>query len=143
MEKEELARKMFILQGMMQSDAMKKVLEVSQGEMAMLGVLSNATEEMTPTALSKLLGLSTARVANTLNSLERKHYVERTHDTVDRRRVTVRVTEAGRALHEKTESEILSDTEELVEYLGMEDAEEYYRIQYRIYEFFRNKQEQQ
>ncbi len=139
MDSEELAKNMFILQGKMQNDAMRKVQELSQGEMAMLGYLTNGKEESSPTELSRVFDLSTARVANALNSLEKKGCVERIHSREDRRKVVVHATDKGKNKFLEMERQVKKDTIELVEYLGEEDATNYYRISERIYEFFDRK----
>ena len=60
--------------------------KLSQGEMAMLGFLTYEKSETNPKELSERFNLSTARVANTLNSLERKEYITRVHDSFDRKK---------------------------------------------------------
>ncbi len=135
MKKEELIKNIFILNGEIQRDGGRKIREVSQGEMATLGYLTHEEKESTPTEISKKFKLSTARVANTLNSLEKKGYVERIHETDDRRRVKVRATEAGKELFTKTEIEIIQVITGLVEYLG-EDAEKYYELNLKAHEYF-------
>ena len=96
MNNQEMAKQLFMLVGLMQREPIKKMQKVSQGEMAMLGFLTYEKSETNPKELSERFNLSTARVANTLNSLERKEYITRVHDSFDRRKVMVYITEKGK-----------------------------------------------
>ena len=89
MNNKEMAKQLFMLVGLMQREPIKKMQKLSQGEMAMLGFLTYEKSETNPKELSERFNLSTARVANTLNSLERKEYIKRVHDSFDRRKVMV------------------------------------------------------
>ena len=91
-----MAKQLFMLVGLMQREPIKKMQKISQGEMAMLGFLTYEKSETNPKELSERFNLSTARVANTLNSLERKEYIKRVHDSFDRRKVMVYITEKGK-----------------------------------------------
>lgn len=51
--------------------------------------------EATPGELAAAIGLSPAAMTKRLDGMERSGYVERSHDSEDRRRVTVRLTRAG------------------------------------------------
>ena len=89
---------------------------------------------LTPGDLAAALGLSSARVANILKSLERKGRVERLHDTVDRRRVLVRLTPAGQKEVRRRGEEMLAGTTCLLTALGPEDGRAAVRILGRIRE---------
>ncbi|WP_222854280.1 MarR family winged helix-turn-helix transcriptional regulator [Fodinicola acaciae] len=51
--------------------------------------------EATPGELAAAIGLSPAAMTKRLDGMERSGYVRRSHDSQDRRRVTVRLTQAG------------------------------------------------
>ena len=68
---ENLGRELQFIARVVRRGPSKKLQEISEGEMAMLGYLVYEEDETTPTELSSQLDLSTARVANTLNSLEK------------------------------------------------------------------------
>lgn len=104
----------------------------SGGEAGALGYLAARGEPITPTELSRELDLTTARVANILNSLERKDYVQRTHDSQDRRRVLVTVTEKGLRLAEDHRDRVLQQLATVLDWLGEEDAQECFRLLKRI-----------
>ena len=89
---------------------------------------------LTPGDLAAALGLSSARIANILKSLECKGRVERLHDTVDRRRVLVRLTPAGQKEVRRRGEEMLADATCLLTALGPEDGRAAVRILGRIRE---------
>ncbi len=132
MELEEMARELFRYASSFQRGPRRKMTEISQGEMAMLLHLIQIDAPTTPTALSNCFHLSTARVTNILNSLERKAYVERTRDGTDRRKVIVRVTEAGKDYAAERYQDAIDDLKGLLTALGEEDAREYLRLMKRI-----------
>ncbi|MCD7917550.1 MAG: MarR family transcriptional regulator [Clostridiales bacterium] len=132
MEFEEIARELFRCTTVFQRGPRRKMNEISQGEMAMLLQLIHTDAPATPTALSNCFHLSTARVTNILNSLERKAYVERTRDGTDRRKVIVRVTEAGKDYAAERYQEAIDDLKGLLTALGEEDAREYLRLMKKI-----------
>lgn len=62
-------------------------------------------DQLEPRELARLSGVSRAAVSGVLKTLERDGLVERTREQLDRRLVTVRVTEAGEALLRETYEE--------------------------------------
>ena len=117
-----MAKQLFMLVGLMQREPIKKMQKISQGEMAMLGFLMYEKSETNPKELSERFNLSTARVANTLNSLERKEYIKRVHDSLDRRKVMVYITEKGKKVFTETEKDALNEFSKLLSYLGENDS---------------------
>jgi DNA-binding MarR family transcriptional regulator len=75
----------------------------------------------TPGALAKQLGMSPAALTNRLDALERRGYIERSHDRDDRRKVFATLTRAGDDLWERGIGEILRVEEELVHHLPAAD----------------------
>ena len=124
-----MAKQLFMLVGLMQREPIKKMQKVSQGEMAMLGFLTYEKSETNPKELSERFNLSTARVANTLNSLERKEYITRVHDSFDRRKVMVYITE----------KEALNEFSKLLSYLGENDSLCLLKIIDKIQAFYSQK----
>lgn len=104
----------------------------SRGEMGILHELMCAQQGLTPTELAERSHLTSARVANVLRSLEEKGFIVREHSSVDRRRVTVRPTEAGRAHMERGRAEFESQASAFLAQLGEKDAQEALRILRRI-----------
>ena len=129
MNNKEMAKQLFMLVGLMQREPIKKMQKISQGEMAMLGFLTYEKSETNPKELSERFNLSTARVANTLNSLERKEYIKRVHDSFDRRKVMVYITE----------KEALNEFSKLLSYLGENDSLCLLKIIDKIQAFYSQK----
>lgn len=75
-------------------------LNASRGEMGVLGYLTAHDGAATPSKLLDALGVSSARVANTLKTLERKGYIIRETNPDDGRGIIARITPAGRAFGE-------------------------------------------
>jgi DNA-binding MarR family transcriptional regulator len=128
-EERELASKMLFAFGTMTRGPMRGLEGVTRGEMAMLGAIySSKADSVGPKELSDLLMISTARVANTLNSLEAKGYVERSLDPSDRRRVEVRITDEGRRFFVARHDEAVAGLCQLVRDMGLDEAREFARI---------------
>lgn len=128
MDRESMAKEVLRYMKIVEKGPAKEISAVSRGEMAMLDFLVTEQTVTTPTELSVRLALSTARVANTLNSLERKGYVERIHDVVDRRKVLVHATDTGKAFFLKEEKKALAHVKEIFEDLGEKDSMELVRL---------------
>ncbi|TQJ05953.1 DNA-binding MarR family transcriptional regulator [Kribbella jejuensis] len=71
----------------------------------------------TPGQLARQLGMSPAALTNRLDALERRGYVERTHDRDDRRKVVATLTPEGNELWERGIGDILRVEKELVHHL--------------------------
>lgn len=85
---------------------LKNVYEVIQegfsGIFVVLRILDNAEGEVSAGDISNLFGVSTARTAVMLNTLERKEYISKTKSNVDARKTIVAITDKGRlALSER------------------------------------------
>ena len=139
MDSQQMAREMMrdlctLVRGPVQS-----IQGFSGGEAGALGYLAARGEPITPTELSRELNLTTARVANILNSLERKDYVQRTHDSQDRRRVLVTATEKGLRLAEDHRDRVLQQLTTVLDWLGEEDAQDCFRLLKRILQLSRER----
>jgi len=75
----------------------------------------------TPGELAKELGMSAAALTNRLDALQRRGYVERSHDRDDRRKVVATLTPAGRKVWEQGIGEIQRVEEELIRELPSSD----------------------
>jgi len=71
----------------------------------------------TPGELARQLGMSAAALTNRLDALERRGFIERSHDRDDRRKVIATLTRAGNDLWERGIGEIVRVEEELVRHL--------------------------
>ena len=101
---------------------------VAGGEMGILMNLVRDDGEKTPGELSRIMHVSTGRVASALKSLEKKKYIERIQDQNDRRCVTVRLTASGRDYAGKKYMGTIRDVEGIIDCLGEDDAAEAVRI---------------
>ena len=111
------------------------VHDITRGEMAILAFLCLHKSAVNPTVLSKEAGLSTARIANTLNSLEKKNFIERSHDLTDRRKVVVNITDGGRAFAIARYEDVLVSIQKMLEIIGEEDTEHLLRISKKVSDY--------
>ena len=139
MDIDELADEYLALMGQVVTNApFNQAQEYSRGELAMLRMLEmheGGECPMTPSELSQELGLTTARIANLLKSLERKGLVQRDHDSEDRRRVFVTLTDAGRAFGHQKQQEMHTMALRLIGHMGEDDAREFIRLLGRMVTF--------
>jgi DNA-binding MarR family transcriptional regulator len=80
-------------------------------------------DPMTLNDLARHMGVTPATMSLAIDRLERKGFVARTRDTVDRRRVQLRLTSAGLRVREATTVLDLARVEALVARLGGEERE--------------------
>ncbi len=104
------------------------------GEAFVLFLISRCGGSAIPSDISAHTGVSTARVAATLKSLERKGLIMREIDSEDRRKVQIKITEAGEAEVRMNYNKLLNNTVEMLSFLGEKDASEFIRIKKRIAE---------
>lgn len=130
-----LAREyMEILHRMRKRKSDKQINESLRGEQFVLSYVSHHSGSVIPSEISSEMGISTARIAATLGTLESKGLITRRIDESDRRRILVELTEQGRAkelAHTKTVMGVLV---RMLEHLGESDATEFLRILKRIAE---------
>lgn len=112
----------------------KKIDENMQGEpFAALYVLRQGGS-VSPSEISTVMNISSARVAAVLNSLEHKELITRKIDSSDRRKILINLTEKGRALAEERYQKAVNSTARLLKMLGEDDAKELVRITKRLAE---------
>lgn len=124
-----LAREyMEVLFQMRNRKASKKISDSMHGEHMMLSYLSHHGGSGIPSEISSELGISTARIAATLNSLESKGLLTRRIDELDRRRILVELTAHGREKESNHTKRIMGVMVHMLEDLGEHDAVEFLRI---------------
>ncbi|AZS15560.1 MarR family transcriptional regulator [Paenibacillus lutimineralis] len=106
----------------------KRITESMQGELFVLQSVYQHEGEIVPSEISKIMGISSARIAATLNSLEKKGLITRQIDLNDRRRIIIGLTQAGKDMAEKHHEFLMEDTATLLSLLGEDDAVEFVRI---------------
>lgn len=108
--------------------------QLTRGEMGILMYLHHQQDGVLSGELSRVLNLSTGRVATALKSLERKGYIVRQPDPSDKRRVAVFIQEKGTAFILEKQERMLRRLEQRLRRLGEADAKEFVRLVKRIIE---------
>lgn len=103
-----------------------------KGEAFLLLYLLQKNEKCSPGELSRVMKISSARVAAALNNLERKEMIVRLTDDRDKRKVFVELTEEGKKQAKKCRQIPQGMVERLMEQLGEEDSRQMLRILRRI-----------
>ena len=106
----------------------------SCGEQRLLGYLYCREEAVSAGTLSRVLNISTARVAKLLGTLEEKGAVCREADPKDRRRIRVLLTPEGQRMVRAVHTHMVGHLARLFEALGEQDAREYIRLCGRVAE---------
>ncbi|TCO50492.1 DNA-binding MarR family transcriptional regulator [Kribbella antiqua] len=104
-------------------DAVLAEFELQWWEFKTLHMLrrGGAPYRATPGELAKQLGMSAAALTSRLDALERRGYVERSHDRDDRRKIFATLTPAGLDVWERGIGEILRVEQDLIHELSSSD----------------------
>ena len=116
--------------------ATRHMKDVSGGELGVLGYIHYTGGGLTPSDISREFRISSARVANVLNALERKEYIERRSDREDRRKVRIFATEKGQLRTEDCITAAVEEVRMVMEQLGEEDAADALRLMRRVREVY-------
>jgi len=100
----------------------------TRGLPAIMRVLLEADGPVSPGELARRTGVSDARVANALRTLEERGFVERRAAREDRRRVEVTLAEAGREDIARHSSEAERHVADLLREMGPDDARDLVRV---------------
>lgn len=111
-----------------------KIGESIRGEMAVLRLLGEENRQIAAGEISRMLNMTTSRIAAVLGTLEKKGYITRQTDKEDKRRVLAGLTEKGFRFHEQKKEEAYQHMQQLLSRLGEDDAREYVRLVKRIFE---------
>jgi len=135
MEYNELALELLnSLQSIQRIQSQKNIFEAMQGESFILGFIANHDGDVLPSEISQKMGVTSARIANALNSLEEKGLITRQIDKKDRRQILVNITKKGKETTEQNKKAILGIAGKILEHLGEKDAKEYIRLVKKILE---------
>ena len=132
MDYEELAKE--LLEGMhalQKAGHQKLIREGIQGESVILHFIRKH-DTTVPGDISDAMGISSARVAAVLNSLDGKGLITREIDGGDRRRIIVKLTEKGTIEAEEQQKRNIKLIACALAGLGEQDAKEYVRITGRL-----------
>lgn len=105
-----------------------------RGEMAVLRLLEDENRALTAGEISRLLQMTTSRIAAVLGTLEKKGMILRTADAQDKRRVMVTLTEKGVSLGRLKKQRVINDMSYMLSQLGEVDAKEFVRLMKRVHE---------
>lgn len=112
----------------------QKINESMRGEAFVLHHIAKNNDHIIPSEISDAMGISGARIAATLNSLQNKGCITRQIDPSDRRRILVSLTDKGREQEEAHRRMLTGTIEKMLRLLGEHDAKEYIRISLKMAE---------
>lgn len=139
-----LAQELFLILDRSKQNPPHKDFSASmRGEMAVMRLLVSKASSLTAGDISKLLHMTTSRIAAVLNSLEKKGMILRSADKTDKRRVLVTLTDKGEAFCCRKKQEATDDMAQLLACLGEKDAPELVRLVGRMHELMQSKDEQE
>lgn len=119
---------------LMKANGPKQMGEMFHGEMFIMHYMLQRNDDVLPSEISTAMGVTTARVAMALKSMESKGLIERRADSTDRRKVRVSITEYGKILIKERHESMARKMEQILMELGEADAKEYIRIITRMTE---------
>ena len=108
--------------------------DLSKGEIGILAYLAYENNNISSIELEKHLQVSSARIASTLNSLEKKKFIKRMKSEEDKRKIVISITKEGKEKIDLHSENVKKYVEKLVKTLGKEDSLEFIRIVKRIKE---------
>ena len=111
-----------------------KVDESQRGTGFVLNYLRERDHEVVAGELARELGVSTARIAALLKTMEKNGLIVRQRSAEDARLTVVKITQAGGECYERMREQILEKIELLIEKVGKDDLEEFIRISNKIRE---------
>ncbi len=116
----------------------RSCMAASRGELCLLMHLKRQSGLVLPSELSEAMSVSTARIARLLNTLEDRDLVRRSMDLSDRRKIVVKLTEAGEKYLEAVYERTHKRASAVVDALGAEDTEAFIRIAEKIADISRS-----
>lgn len=116
------------MQMLRKASPQKYIDEALRGETFVLFFIAMHGDTVLPGEIGNEMNVSSARVAQTLNSIEKKGWITRQIDEGDRRRILVRLTPEGKKAAEKHHQAVITLALKMLSLLGEDDAKEYVRI---------------
>ncbi len=117
---------------MRQQNSQKQINDTMYGENFVLFFINEHPDKVIPSDISHALGITSARVAAALKSLERKDLIVRKIDPDDRRRILIEITKQGQEQVRQQRQQITDMTVNMLQYLGEDDAGELVRIMKKL-----------
>lgn len=103
-----------------------------RGAYFILAYLARAEGVVVAGDFSRMLQVSTARIAALLKRMEQRGLITRHHDLEDARRTVVEITSAGIEMLEKIKEQALQKVERLLERFSKEELQTFIRLSYKI-----------
>ena len=122
------------MQALHKARPQKHINESLHGGAFVLRYIALHGGEVLPGEISGEMGVSSARIAAALNSLESKGLITRRIDPNDRRKILVGITPEGTALAQEQQQAVIQGASKMLALLGEHDAKEYVRITGRLAE---------
>jgi len=122
------------MQALHRARPQKHINESLHGEAFVLRFIAQHGGDVLPGEISGEMGVSSARIAAALNSLESKSLITRQIDLSDRRKILVGITPEGKALARQQQQAVIAGTSKMLALLGERDALEYVRITSKLAE---------
>ncbi len=110
----------------------KRIDGIMRGETFVIIYIARKGRCVLPSEISTEMSISSARIAATLNSLDKKGLITRQIDVDDRRRILVDLTPSGKELAERHRQTAVTTTTRMLESLGDNDAKELVRIMAKL-----------
>lgn len=110
----------------------RDVSELSHGELAALIYLQKSDNGAFATDLMNQFNVKMPRISAMVNSLEKKGYIRRTPDKIDKRKSRIYLTESGREYTLRRQEEILEHVTWRLSMLGEEDTNGYISVMRHI-----------
>lgn len=98
-----------------------------------LRILSESESSLCAGDISEKFGVSTARTAVMLNTLEKKGYIEKSKSDKDARRTDVKITDLGEKVLEDRKKRIFSVLEDFIGKINENEKEELYKILLKLF----------
>ncbi len=129
MDKSEIKQRLTYLCRLGRWKKLARLLEDGyRGMFVILRIVRDSPSEIVAGDLAKLMGVSTARIARALNTLEEKDYIERIPEKSDARKVVIRLTEEGAVALSAREKEIDAEVLPMTENLSDEELRTFFDL---------------
>ena len=116
----------------------RSCMAASRGELCLLMHLKRQSDLVLPSELSEAMSVSTARIARLLNTLEDRGLIQRSMDLSDRRKIVVKLTEAGERYLKEVYKRTHRRASAVIDALGAEETETFIRIAEKIVDISRS-----
>ena len=110
----------------------EEISAAMRGEMAVLRLLAMENRALTAGEISRMLHMTTSRIAAVLGALDKKALIVRSTDAQDKRRVQVTLTTKGLAICHRKKQAALKNISNALSQLGEKDAREFVRLMRRM-----------